>query len=162
MGFFSHRCAISNESIPAYPYAEFDKVESEVVLILPSNFKINGTYDGYGRVLSDSELTYDYAQMQDISNLMDLIPDALILNGMPFEVDETEGYTFETIMQNVKMVKKTYYNGEDFNDLPTSPNCEYQGFFYPAYFSFAKDAENYIEAQRDKLEKEGIIPPVID
>lgn len=50
MGFFSWKCAKSEISIPAYPYAGFPLPASEVVLILPDNSKIEGILDGYSQI----------------------------------------------------------------------------------------------------------------
>jgi hypothetical protein len=50
MGFFSWKCAKCKGSIPAYPHAGFDKKLSDVVLVLPDNTVLVGTYDGYGGI----------------------------------------------------------------------------------------------------------------
>lgn len=54
MGFFSWKCSKSHKSIPAYPYAEKPKALSEVVLVLPDNRRITGTYGGYGDIKTET------------------------------------------------------------------------------------------------------------
>lgn len=50
MGFFSFKCSKSNLSIPAYPDAGLPVAASHVVLVTPQNERIEGIYNGYGRV----------------------------------------------------------------------------------------------------------------
>jgi len=192
MGFFSHRCAISSESIPACPYSGFNESESQVVLVLPNNEKIEGIYDGYGHICSD---TLDPNTL-DMPNFMNSIRDALGLSfedykqisigdmdicridlfnyATPLNADHfidgnrelfnyLVGYTmnelkaisghrvttqFNEIMSNVKMVKKKYYNNESFDELPVSPNCEYQGYFYPENFNIIQDALDFTDKEQ--------------
>jgi hypothetical protein len=50
MGFFSFKCAKSNISIPAFPYARMPDKASRVVMVTPNNDRIEGMYDGYGNI----------------------------------------------------------------------------------------------------------------
>lgn len=126
MGFFSHQCSISRQSIPAWPYANLPKKASDVVLVLPCGDTLKGIYNGYGVLEGSGE----------DRNLMKVVSDSLVCTGLPFEVDETEGYEFKTLMDNIKWVRSDLYTGQLFEDLERADNCEYQGYFYPSLFRF--------------------------
>jgi hypothetical protein len=53
MGFFSFKCAKTNKSIPAYPYARLPKHLSNVVMVLPDDTTFSGVYDGYGNICNE-------------------------------------------------------------------------------------------------------------
>lgn len=55
MGFFSWKCAVCDESIPAHPWAGKDIEMSHVVMVLPDNTTKAGIYDGYGNIELDNE-----------------------------------------------------------------------------------------------------------
>jgi hypothetical protein len=59
MGFFSWLSSKSGKSIPAYPYAGRPKALSEVVLVLPDDRTIKGTYGGYGDITTEDGKTFD-------------------------------------------------------------------------------------------------------
>ena len=61
MGFFSFLCAKTGRSIPAYPHANRPRVDSEVVLVTPSDEIYRGVYDGYGNICTgdDTSDVYD-------------------------------------------------------------------------------------------------------
>ena len=181
MGFFSHRCSISKESIPAWPYAEFDKEESDAILLLPDGRKFEGLYGGYGDIGPTSHFIYDigamlnlgpnykrlffngvyvcsidkfdYEDKIELSEIKDegecFIEVVDFILGMNMNgLNHVKGYTIETnfdvIMQNVKMVKRKYYNGETFDQLEVSPSCEHQGFFYDDDFDMQEDAKQFL------------------
>ncbi len=55
MGFFSWKCAVCDESIPAYPYAGRDMELSHIVMVLPDNTTKSGIYGGYGDITLDND-----------------------------------------------------------------------------------------------------------
>jgi hypothetical protein len=48
MGFSSFKCAKSNHSIPAWPYAELPQEASDIVALFSDGTIVRGTYGGYG------------------------------------------------------------------------------------------------------------------
>ena len=121
MGLFSFKCAKTGVSIPV-PDAGIDVNFSEVVLITPNNSKFEGEYDGYGRV-----------------DGFDIFVE--VIRDLHFDKNECEDNLrskfFENFKENeklIKIVRKDVYEGENYEDLDYSPNCEYQGFFYPQWY----------------------------
>jgi len=121
MGLFSYECSKSEVSIPAYSQVDVDKKYSEVVLVTPNNRKIKGVYDGYGHIIDEkSDEEYD-------------IFEEIIRDKYPETEKDLRDLFFENFNENsklVKLVRKDQYNKETFNELKTSNDCQYQGFFY--------------------------------
>jgi len=116
MGFFSHKCAKTNLSIPAFPYAEFPKEFSEVVQVLPDNRIIEGIYDGYGRI-GDSDI------FEALAPFVLGKPDAT-----REELADSGRWNDATAL--IKVVLKSPYNNETYAELPVSEHDETQGYFY--------------------------------
>ena len=183
MGFFSWRCAKTNRSIPAWPYAGFERTDSEITLVTRHG-NYTGVYDGYGRIdevdifavlafdLTDGscrERDYIFNEHRGVvfadgesnftidkrENNIRLSEEDIVshsanglsqqLLGMTLdEICEKFGAkltetTFSRAMNNVKIVLTKEYKGETFAELPTSEDCEYQGFFYD--WGFLEDEE---------------------
>ena len=157
MGFFSYKCAKSKISIPACPYALYPVVLSDVVLVLPDNTKIEGIYDGYGRIsnvcifdkLAPFVVQNRNATAKDIFEQ----PREITYKGKSYKFEnwETpltkEGYTANMLMEMgakressylnmanklIKIVRKSEYKGESFKQLKVSQSCPAQGYFYSA------------------------------
>ncbi|MFW6029074.1 MAG: hypothetical protein ACOCRO_02340 [Halanaerobiales bacterium] len=118
MGFFSYKCSVSEESIPAYGFFEIADKYSEVVLVTPNNRKIFGYYDGYGRVVN-KEGEFDIFE----EVVRDLYPETP-------EDDLRNKYFDGNHDKYIKIVRQDHYDGEDFVQLATSEDCEHQGYFY--------------------------------
>ena len=121
MGLFSFECSKSNVSIPAY-LGDLDKRYSKIVQVTPNNRKIKGVYDGYGRIIVEKKDRFDIF----VEIMRDLHPE--------LPEDKLRDKFFENYEENlkyVKIVRQDYYKGENYEELDTSKNCEYQGHFYP-------------------------------
>ena len=178
MGFFSFKCSKSKLSIPAFPHAGVEKSLSEVVMVLPDNSIIEGTYDGYGNIchyekgtrevydevanimfgeydrdlvfstekrLKDKNGTlvlklnkFNYAEPLEEKNIIYAKNSVDLHNVLGKSMNELkDDYEFETnfelAQQYIKIVRKDFYNGETFEQLEPSEDCEHQGFFYDEY-----------------------------
>jgi hypothetical protein len=172
MGFFSFKCSKSNISIPAYPDAGLPVGVSTVVMVTPKNRKIEGVYDGYGRIDGHDvygELAQDLYGKNDrdlifgktVFLLMDGTIFAEVQKGMfNTPITETEIVAvadsdiknlvignslndltekgievrslYDAAAKMIKIVRKDFYEGEDYNDLSPSKDDPDQGFFYDA------------------------------
>lgn len=131
MGFSSHLCSKTGQSIPAYPYADLPIELSEIVVILPDDSQFEGFYDGYGRLHAspyfqaycrNPEESKKYHEDQAKSvDLWDLVARALKSRG---------NHSFEDFYNALRIVVKSNYNGEKFSELAKSKSCEDQGYFY--------------------------------
>lgn len=97
MGFFSYNCAISDISIPAYPYSRLNKELSHVVLVLPNNETVEGYYDGYGNICGDNNIEI----FQEVSLKVFNKP----LDEMPLNIKEAYHHGIK-----IGLLKKTMYD----------------------------------------------------
>lgn len=133
MGFFSWKCAKSGISIPSVFNEEIPNKYSKVILVTPKNRKIKGIYDGYGRINNRDifeEIMKDLIEDKEVKRIRDKF----------FK-------NYEENMKYIKIVRQDYYNGEDYSDLTTSKDCEYQGWFYPESY-----IEKYFEHKRKVIQ----------
>ena len=106
MGFFSWTCAKTNLPI-MNSCSGNDKDQFEVVLLRPDNPLVIGTYDGYGRLLTDDG---------DI-DLRDLCVNA-------------KGQ-FTCDLQKAKLVLKKFWEGETYSEIKGKSNSDPgQGHFH--------------------------------
>jgi len=131
MGFSSHLCSKTRQSIPAYPYAGLPSQLSEIVIILADDSQFEGFYNGYGRIYAREDfqayckgpsdyITYHEAQLKAIE-LWELVARSL---------QSREDHSFEDFYNALRIVVKANYNGEKFADLAKSESCPDQGYFY--------------------------------
>ena len=111
MGFSSYMCAKSKIPIPAFPYANFPPEFSEVVLVLPDDSAIEGTYDGYQNI--------------DNVNVMDSVG-AFVTEDMI----QPGSDSFDVVSEMTKIVLKSEYEGDTYDELPSSEFDPDQGYFY--------------------------------
>jgi len=156
MGFFSWECTKSKLSIPAYPYAGLPKVLSDVVMVLPDDTMIYGTYDGYGNIgnkdiygliapfvtgnpeavrgdlFTSPIISYEGVEYE-VSGRWDQPIAAVGIS--PNEMIDRGAERMKTMLEKsheiIKLVMVQYYLGETYNQLEVSENCQYQGYFYP-------------------------------
>lgn len=158
MGFFSYKCSVSKASIPAFPYARFEESFSKVVMVLPDNSRIFGTYDGYG-CISGTDIyeavapflpEYDGTGRDFVFNtkklwtspdgkatmMLDQFMWSEVLPSIGKSMNElkAEGWTCVTNYDRaealIKIVRADYFNGQSFEDLKPSKNDSTQGIFY--------------------------------
>lgn len=158
MGFYSWKCALTQKSIPAYPYADRPVEDSTVRLILPDDSHVVGVYDGYGNIngqdvletlapffFNDPDATRD-----DVFNEKKYLTSPV---GKEFTIQQFmwnepladfDGNSlnqlrhagwkidedFYRIKPMIKIVRDDAYNGETYDELPASEDCPCQGFFY--------------------------------
>jgi hypothetical protein len=133
MGFSSHLCSKTKQSIPAFPYADLPKELSEIVVILPDDSQFEGFYDGYGKIHAredfqayctrETSSKYHEDQAKAIE-LWDLVARAM---------KSRADHSFDDFYNSLRIVVKSNYNGEKFADLAKSESCPDQGYFYEYY-----------------------------
>lgn len=169
MGFYSFLDSKTGQSIPAFPYADFNKKESEVCIVLPDDSVIKGTYDGYGRIGQANVYDLISPFVSGFSTDSDFIfnnektikfKDKLVtVSVFSYEkpLDEFDGLTlnditklggeittnFNRATKLIKIVKLSNYNGEKFDDLSVSQCCPFQGFFYDSDFDLNNDYRTF-------------------
>jgi hypothetical protein len=130
MGFSSHLCSKTRQSIPAYPYAGLPKNLSEIVVILSDDSTFEGFYDGYGKIharecfeayVSPDRVSDYHKDQNEAIQLWDLVARSLKRKG---------DLSFEDFYNAIRIVVKTNYNGEKFSELEKSKSCDDQGYFY--------------------------------
>lgn len=122
MGFFSYRCSKTGRSIPAYPHAGLPEPLSCVVLVLPDDSIVWGTYDGYGHIKSLHDGPID---------IFDKL--APFVTGDPTSTGDS--LTMDQRRQADSMVRFVWQgaaNRDKYADLQPAPRDETQGFFYSA------------------------------
>ena len=107
-GFFSWTCCKTGQSIAA-TYSPAPPSASLAVCLFPDGKILEGEYDGYGNLGGEDVFEVLGGGDREAGIDMDL-----------------ENPT-RTVL---KWVLKVYYEGEAYEQLPTSQTCEYQGFFY--------------------------------
>jgi len=129
MGFFSWKCAVCDESIPAYPWAGKDIEMSHVVMVLPDNTTKVGIYDGYGNIELDNE-EGEIDVYETIAPFYFKKPS----DGMSMNDLQQSGWDitsdFYLINPMIKIVRFDQYNGQSYEELKSSESCPNQGFFY--------------------------------
>jgi hypothetical protein len=108
MGFFSWKCAKSGESI-ANQYSNKPLSQRQCYLVTPNQTIYEEDYEGYGEFGGKDV----YGLMADGDR--DKGIDLFFSGEAPFKI---------------KIVLAKHYNGETYNDLKESEDCEYQGYFY--------------------------------
>lgn len=140
MGFFSYKCAVSKQSIPAIHAAGAEAADCDMVLVTPKG-AYRGIYDGYGRLRNpgigleypDLPKDPDILQMrgEDINDVIDVF---LTLGHDMFgsKTREEAFKHYDSLDQNMRFVKTKFYDPEKhtFYTLPASERCKDQGFFY--------------------------------
>jgi hypothetical protein len=126
MGFFSWRCAKSGLSI-ASSYACLPDEYSDCYLVTPTNVYHESSYSGYG-VFGGVDV-------------YELLGDG----------DRDKGIFREDKPFDIKIVLAKYYNGEKYDELPPSDDCEYQGYFYDdEYLKSIGHSELCADEEEDK------------
>lgn len=108
MGFFSWRCAVSGESI-ANIYSLKPEEQTQCYLITPDKTYYEPAYGGYGKFAG--------------VDVYELLGDGDRMKGID---DYHEGKS----KFDIKIVLKKHYKGQTYEELPPSPPCPYQGYFY--------------------------------
>lgn len=121
MGFFSWKCAVCDESIPAYPYAGRDVELSHVVMVLPDNTTKAGIYDGYGNI----ELDNEEGEIDVYETIAPFYFKKPSVRDDVFNISD-----FYLIQPMIKIVRFDQYHGQPYEELKSSESCPDQGFFY--------------------------------
>jgi hypothetical protein len=160
MGFFSWKCAVTGDSIPAFPYAGRPERLSKVVMVLPDNKLVSGVYDGYGHIggqdVYDLIVPYYFGVDEPVRELLfnrnkyitspggeqvtvDVFSWEEPLPGfgkMTLNELRQKGYTIETDFDRlraagmIKIVRQDAFTGQAHDELPASEDCPDQGYFY--------------------------------
>jgi hypothetical protein len=118
----SYLCAVSGQSIPVYTVEP-----TEVVVVLPDDSLMHGTWDGYGHLLPTGVTNIQAGQ------------DIRRYSSAEFNLQKRLTQLLgsddpDVVEAAVKMVKARFYEfGSDkhrFANLPTSPPCPHKGMFY--------------------------------
>lgn len=113
MGFSSFLCSKSSHSIPAYPYAELPVELSHIVAIFPDNSIKEGYYNGYYAI-------HDKPDFEAYCNAV---------TSKRYHADNEKSFKLH-YKEAFKVVLKSKYNGEKYDELSPLIECPEQGYFY--------------------------------
>ena len=118
MGMFSWRSCVSGHDIMNM----YNKLHEGITVVLPNNKVLTGTYDGYGRVVTEEKAI----------NIFDEL--AYCMYGKADSNLISEAETYDVAEKLIKaMLPSEYEENMSFDDLKLSENAEGQGHWFSSY-----------------------------